>query len=75
MCKIYSGVQSDDVGEGEVGGFWFTTAAVLVYRSRGSNVEAKVMNFIISDLGSADSEIIQSVNLKHAAREGTRCFA
>ena len=28
------------------------------YRSRGTNVEAKVMKFIISDLGSADSEII-----------------
>ena len=38
------------------------------------------MNFIISDLGSADSEIIQSVNLnmlrvreQNAARKGTRC--
>ena len=33
------------------------------YRSRGTNVEAKVMNFIIIDLGCVDSEIIQSVNL------------
>ena len=29
----------------------------------GTNVEAKVMNFITSDLGCVDSELIQSVNL------------
>ena len=54
--------------------------------SHGTNVEAKVMNFIISNLssakGSADSEIIQSVNLnvlrvreQDAGRKGTRCCA
>ena len=52
------------------------------YRSRGTDVEAEVMNFIKSDLGSPDSEIIESVNLnmlrvreQDAARKGTRHFA
>ena len=47
-----------------------------------TKVEAIFMNFIISDIDSADSEIIQSVNLnmlrireQDAARKGTRCCA
>ena len=50
------------------------------YRSCGTNVDGKVMNFIISDLGSADSEKNQSVNLnmlhvreQDAACKGTIC--